>query len=198
MFDRKGYSTMAWTPFFLKMTMRRTFPKLLQIVWMTSCGKKKTIISQIWEHHNLIQVNNSLLEPNIIINWEQAFSQRGVWVIFGYPIADFGYFCVWCNGMKWNWTPNLPQMCIFGHPILKSWLKPWLRTRREHSQSFRILCEWHPVQKEKKNHNNWKHHNLIQVKNSSLLERNIVNWWSNICSCDHCFCDDISDNKEFI
>ena len=27
--------------------------------------------------------------------------------------------------MKNNWTPNSPQMCIFGHPILKSWLKPW-------------------------------------------------------------------------
>ena len=26
-----------------------------------------------------------------------------------------------CDGMKKNWTP---QMCIFGHPILKSWLEP--------------------------------------------------------------------------
>ena len=26
--------------------------------------------------------------------------------------------------MKRNWTPSFPQMCIFRHPIVKSWLKP--------------------------------------------------------------------------
>ena len=71
----------------------------------------------------------------------QAFSQRGVRVSFGHPIADFGHpniYIFWWI-MQWDekeldtqftpnvyfWTPNSPQMCIFGHPILKSWLKPW-------------------------------------------------------------------------
>ena len=33
------------------------------------------------------------------------------------------FFCI----MQWDekdWTPNSSQMCIFGHPIQKSWLKP--------------------------------------------------------------------------
>ena len=48
-----------------------------------------------------------------------------MWLLDTY-IADFGPPNIFvCNGMKRNWTPNSPQMCIFGHPILKSWLKPW-------------------------------------------------------------------------
>ena len=35
------------------------------------------------------------------------------------------FLCLYCTGMKRYWTPNPLQMCIFGHPILKSWLKPW-------------------------------------------------------------------------
>ena len=30
----------------------------------------------------------------------------------------------WDEILKKNWTPNSTQMCISGHPILKSWLKP--------------------------------------------------------------------------
>ena len=46
---------------------------------------------------------------------------EGCLVSFGHPIADFGcpnnhIFCVLCNGMKINWTPNSPQMCIFWTP----------------------------------------------------------------------------------
>ena len=51
----------------------------------------------------------------------QAFSQRGVWESFGHPIADFGHpnFLFLCimQWMKKNWTPNSPQICIFGHLI---------------------------------------------------------------------------------
>ena len=44
-------------------------------------------------------------------------------------IADFGHpkihiLGVICNGMKRCWKPNSPQIGIFGHPFLKSWLKP--------------------------------------------------------------------------
>ena len=63
---------------------------------------------------------------------EQAFSQRGVRVSFGHPIApfwthpDIHIFFVY-NAMGWKGFghPNSSQMCIFGHPILKCWLKPW-------------------------------------------------------------------------
>ena len=67
-----------------------------------------------------------------VARFQLAFSQRGVRVSFEHPFADFGHpnihmFCVYCNGMKRNWTHNSPQMCIFGQLILKSWLwKPLL------------------------------------------------------------------------
>lgn len=60
----KGYSTMACTPFFLKITILCTGPQLLQIVYRTSWGKKgiqtpsqfslehETLSSQdSWKHH---------------------------------------------------------------------------------------------------------------------------------------------------
>lgn len=37
----KGYSTMHWTPFFLKMTMRSTLPYGWAIVWITSCRRQR-------------------------------------------------------------------------------------------------------------------------------------------------------------
>ena len=43
-----------------------------------------------------------------------------------------------------NWTPSSPQMCIFGHPILKSWLKPWteqLTWRLLHVCILKILSD---------------------------------------------------------
>lgn len=36
----KGYSTIAWTPFFRKITILWTGPQLLQIVYKTSCEHK--------------------------------------------------------------------------------------------------------------------------------------------------------------
>ena len=71
----------------------------------------------------------------LLYTLKQAFSQRGIRVSFGHPIADFErvpkypymyFMCV----MQWDekeldtQSPNSPQMCIFGHPILISWLKP--------------------------------------------------------------------------
>lgn len=35
-------STMAWIPFFLKITIRNTFPLGLHIVWITSCKEGDT------------------------------------------------------------------------------------------------------------------------------------------------------------
>ena len=58
-------------------------------------------------------------------NGLQAFSQRAVRVSYGYPITDFGYpdihifLCI----MQWDEKVQFPQICIFGHPSLKSWLK---------------------------------------------------------------------------
>lgn len=37
----KGYSTIAWTPFFLNITIRCTWPYGLQMVCRTSCKEKK-------------------------------------------------------------------------------------------------------------------------------------------------------------
>ena len=50
----KGYSTMAWTPFFLKMTILWTGPQLLQMVYRTSCAKmnKQAIINHNYNQWN--------------------------------------------------------------------------------------------------------------------------------------------------
>lgn len=46
-------STIAWTPFFLKITTRRTFPCGLQIWWITSCIRKLTTFNYRSNVHNM-------------------------------------------------------------------------------------------------------------------------------------------------